>query len=208
MLKGMTGYVRRHHIALLALFLALGGTSVAATSAVLPRNSVGTVQLKNGAVTKKKINKKTVAALRGNRGARGAQGAPGVQGLQGLQGLQGVPGAQGVPGTARAYGRVDITGTEVSRSKGVVSISHPGVGLYCILLDPSITFSATGAVVSPNYPEDTTSSTSIAHTEIFLSPPGDCPAGNYLDVRTFRVTANGTNLVNTPSNQGFFFAVP
>jgi hypothetical protein len=198
----MTGYVRRHHIALLALFLALGGTSVAATNALLPRNSVGTVQLKNGAVTKKKINKKTVRALRGNRGAQGAQGTQGVQGLQGVQ------GAQGVPGTARAYGLVHLLGTTFSRSKGVVSVSHPGVGLYCILLDPSITFSATGAVVSPNYPEDSTSSISIAHTEIFLSPPGDCPAGNYLDVRTFKVTANGTNLVNTPTNEGFFFVVP
>jgi hypothetical protein len=65
--------------------------------------------------------------------------------------------------------------------------------------------------LSPDYPEDTTSNTSIAHTEVFLPPAGqsvDCPAGNYLDVRTYRVTANGTNLVNTLANQGFFFVVP
>jgi hypothetical protein len=205
MLKGITGYVRRHHIALLALFLALGGTSVAASNALLPRNSVGTAQLKNGAVTKKKINKKTVRALRGNRGPQGKQGAQGAQGLQGAQGAQ---GAQGVPGTARAYGLVHILGTQVTRSKGVLSVSHPGVGLYCILIDPSISFSATGAVLSPDYPEDTTGPSAIAHTEVFLALPGDCPAGNYLYVKTFRVTANGTNLVNTPSNQGFFFVVP
>jgi hypothetical protein len=193
----MTGYVQRHHIALLALFLALGGTSVAASNALLPRNSVGTAQLKNGAVTKKKINKKTVRALRGNRGAPGEQGA---------QGIQGVQGAQGVPGTARAYGLVNLSGTTVTRSKGVVSVSRPGTGVYCILLDPSITFSATGAVSSPNYIDDTTGPTSIAHTELLSSSP-DCPDGNYLNVRTFRVTAN-TTLVNTPQNQGFFFAVP
>jgi hypothetical protein len=201
MLRGITGYVRRHHIALLALFVALGGTSVAASNALLPRNSVGTAQLKKGAVTKKKINKKTVRALRGNRGPRGEQGAQGAQGLQGAQ------GAQGVPGTARAYGLVNFGGTAVTRSKGVVSVAHPNVGVYCILLDPSITFSASGAVLSPNYPDDTTGNFAIAHTE-FVSQPVDCPAGNYVDVRTYRVTANGTNLVNTLSNQGFFFVVP
>jgi hypothetical protein len=194
--------VRRHHVALLALFVALGGTSVAASNALLPRNSVGTMQLRNGAVTKKKINKKTVRALRGNRGARGAQGA------QGAQGLQGVQGAQGVPGTARAYGQVHFLGTTFSRSKGVVSVSNPGPGKYCILIDSSITFSATGAVLSPDFPEDSTGSTSIAHVEVFLELPGDCPAGNYLDVRTYRVTADGTSLVNTAANQGFFFVVP
>ena len=46
-------YLRQHHLALLALFIALGGTSYAAAS--VQRNSVGTKQLKNGAVTTKKI---------------------------------------------------------------------------------------------------------------------------------------------------------
>ena len=40
----LTRYIRRHHIALLALFVALGGTSYAAVS--LPKESVGTAQLK------------------------------------------------------------------------------------------------------------------------------------------------------------------
>jgi hypothetical protein len=41
-------------ISLIALFVALGGTTYAATS--LPANSVGTTQLKNGAVTASKLN--------------------------------------------------------------------------------------------------------------------------------------------------------
>jgi hypothetical protein len=84
-------------IAGIALTAGLGGTSFAAVNA-LPRNSVGTKQIKNGAVTKKKINKKTLAQLKGNRGPQGPQGAPGAAGAQGAQGIQGIQGIQGPPG--------------------------------------------------------------------------------------------------------------
>src|SRR5436190_16553881 len=96
------GYVRRHHLALIALFIALGGTSVAATQLVIPRNSVGTKQLKNGAVTKKKIARKTLTGLKGARGPTGAQGAPGTTGTKGATGPAG-------PGAVRIdYDRVSI----------------------------------------------------------------------------------------------------
>jgi hypothetical protein len=101
MVRAIAAYARRHHLALLALFVALGGTSVAAGNALLPRNSVGNAQLKNGAVTKTKIAKKTRLALRGNRGLRGLRGPAGAGGLigpQGLQGIQGPPGLQGLQG--------------------------------------------------------------------------------------------------------------
>jgi hypothetical protein len=101
MFRGFAAYLRRHHLALLALFLALGGTSVAATNALLPNNSVGTAQLKKGAVTKKKIAPKTLKQLKGNKGAQGLPGA------QGPAGAAGAPGAPGAPGTARAYALVD-----------------------------------------------------------------------------------------------------
>ena len=48
MLKTLT-FIRHNAIALTALFVALGGTSYAAFS--LPAGSVGTKQLRNGAVT-------------------------------------------------------------------------------------------------------------------------------------------------------------
>ena len=56
MLKTLT-FIRHNAIALLALFVALGGTSYAAFS--LPAGSVGTKQLRNGAVTSKKIGNGT-----------------------------------------------------------------------------------------------------------------------------------------------------
>jgi hypothetical protein len=52
-------FLRRNTIALLALFLALSGTTYAAATALAP-NSVGTVQLKKNAVTAVKIRKSAV----------------------------------------------------------------------------------------------------------------------------------------------------
>jgi hypothetical protein len=49
-------------VALLALFVALGGTGYAALT--LPRNSVGSKQLKKNAVTGKKIRKNAVSSLK------------------------------------------------------------------------------------------------------------------------------------------------
>jgi hypothetical protein len=49
----LAGFLRNNLIALIALFIALGGTSYAAT--MLPAGSVGTKQLKSGSVTAAKI---------------------------------------------------------------------------------------------------------------------------------------------------------
>lgn len=59
MLKTLN-FIRRNAIALVALFVALGGTSYAALS--LPAGSVGTNQLRNGAVTGRKLAKQAVSA--------------------------------------------------------------------------------------------------------------------------------------------------
>ena len=77
----LSGYLRRHHVALLALVVALGGTSYAAVQ--LPPGSVGTAQLKNKAVTFKKIEPSTRQRLQGQTGPAGAQGAPGAPGTAG-----------------------------------------------------------------------------------------------------------------------------
>jgi hypothetical protein len=54
-------YLRRHHLAIIALFVALGGTSYAATQ--LPANSVGTRQIRPGAVTPSKLSPGLYAQL-------------------------------------------------------------------------------------------------------------------------------------------------
>src|SRR6266545_2480008 len=91
-------HLRRHAVGYLALFVALGGSSYAALS--LPKNSVGTPQIRNKAVTLGKISKRTRRSLRGEQGPQGAQGA---QGAQGGQGPAGAPGP-----TASAFGVATI----------------------------------------------------------------------------------------------------
>jgi hypothetical protein len=95
--RGFTRLLRRHSVALLALFLALGGTSYAA-STLVGKNSVGSAQVINGSLQTKDLSKKARKALKGNRGPRGLRGAQGPQGATGAQGVHGIQGTQGVQG--------------------------------------------------------------------------------------------------------------
>lgn len=85
-------------VACLALFVALGGASYAATQ--LPKNSVGTQQLKNGAVTgaKVKAGSLTASSFKPGQLPKGATGAKGPEGQRGPEGPRGAEGPQGPPG--------------------------------------------------------------------------------------------------------------
>ena len=79
MLKRTGSMLRRQPIAILALVVALGGTSYAAVK--LPRNSVGTKQIKNRAVTKAKLAPPVKRALDADRtGPTGPADAKGETG--------------------------------------------------------------------------------------------------------------------------------
>jgi hypothetical protein len=125
-------YLRRHHLALLALFVALGGTSYAAFQ--LPRNSVGTAQLKRGAVVASKVKPHSLLAF----DFRSGQLPAGARGPEGPQGPQGNPGAAGTPGTARAYAEVSLGGAslrpsvEADRTRGFTALANPSIGVYCL----------------------------------------------------------------------------
>lgn len=97
----------------LALFLAVGGVSYAAIK--LPANSVGSTQIKNGAVTAQDINNRTETALEGEQGPQGAPGPAGSTGSTGPSGPRGVPGdkgTQGLPGGDGARGPSGLTGPQ------------------------------------------------------------------------------------------------
>jgi hypothetical protein len=136
-MKKIGNHMRGHFVAYLALFFALGGTSIAAANA-LPRNSVGSPQIKNRSIQKVDISRRTVAALHGARGVRGPAGpagptgATGATGATGTTGAPGAPGATGAPGSALGYAWVDASGAlDAARSKGVNSVTQPVNGFYC-----------------------------------------------------------------------------
>jgi hypothetical protein len=97
-------HMRAHFVGYVALFVALGGTSLAAVNA-LPLNSVGSPQIKNRSIQTLDVSRRTLAALRGRRGLRGLQG---TRGAKGDKGDKGDAGAQGTVGPT--FGRAGDSG--------------------------------------------------------------------------------------------------
>ncbi|HET6449167.1 MAG TPA: hypothetical protein VFG31_08665 [Conexibacter sp.] len=106
-------------VALIALFVALGGTGYAATT--LGDNGSASV----------------AAARRHRRSLRGPRGFRGRTGPQGPVGPQGAGGAQGVAGpagTAKAFAVVANDGRVVAGHTQNITdanITHPSRGIYC-----------------------------------------------------------------------------
>ena len=139
-MTSLAGYIRRHHIAFLALFIALGGTSYAAVS--LPKGSVGPAQIRedavasakvrDGAITRAKVRDNAInsakvadgslhaadfaadqlpAGAAGAAGAAGPAGAAGAAGPAGPAGPEGPEGPEGPAGTAGGPAGGALTGT-------------------------------------------------------------------------------------------------
>ena len=124
-------------IACVALLLALGGVSWAATA--LPRNSVGTAQLRNNAVTSSKVRNHSLLRVdfkngQVPRGARGPAGPAGPTGATGAQGPKGPTGPAGPAGTANIrWALVSADAAIVAKSDANISItSHPSPGTYIL----------------------------------------------------------------------------
>jgi hypothetical protein len=88
-------------VACIALLVALAGTSVAAVKIVVPRNSVGPLQLQPNSVTSAKVRNGSLLKVDFKsgqlpRGARGPVGPPGPAGPTGPAGPAGPAGASGV----------------------------------------------------------------------------------------------------------------
>jgi len=137
MIKKLAQYARRNHLALVALFVALGGGSAYAAANLVPKNSVGSTQVINGSLQTVDLSSRAVTALKGKAGPRGpagAQGQAGPQGSAGANGNAGPAGAQGLKGDTGAQGIQGVAGTP--GPKGDTGATGPpgpvGAGLHYI----------------------------------------------------------------------------
>jgi hypothetical protein len=123
-------------VSTLCLFMLLGGVAYAGTK--LAAHSVGTRQLKNGAVTTRKIAKSARKKLKGARGATGPQGE---RGLPGLPGLPGSSGPLVVDASATDFA-IDSTARDVPLS-GNLSWTPPAGKVGLLLASATLTLATT-----------------------------------------------------------------
>jgi hypothetical protein len=175
-----------------ALFVALGGTSIAAVTA-LPRNSVGTAQLKRNAVTSAKVKNGSLLRVdfakdqipAGPAGPTGPAGPPGPAG----------PGAK--------WALVSANGSIVVQSGGITAAAKPGPGQY--ILDFGTTVAGKLIIVSSGRAGDpdfrgTTSAGPCGGT----AEGNVCPVGN--DTNHVQVITNNPG-ETTREDHSFYIAV-
>lgn len=200
-------------IAVIALLVALGGTSYAVTQ--LPKDSVGNEQLQDGAVgpmkikagaitagkirnesiTSQKIRNGTIqrwdigwSTWNGLLGARGPQGAMGKTGPQGPAGPQGLVGETGATG---AQGPIGLTGATGPQGPAGPLANRAFASFYSTATQ---TLNNTGANVNPaavalavSDPWNSGASISTAHDAVCVTD-----AGTYNYQFSLQVTKSGS----------------
>jgi|tagenome__1003787_1003787.scaffolds.fasta_scaffold20818862_3 hypothetical protein len=102
-------------ISIVALFVALGGTSYSSVISLLPRNSVGSAQVLNGSLQSIDLSKQARKSLKGLPGPAGPQGAAGAIGSPGPKGDTGPVGSQGPEGVKGDKGDTGTAGPQGSK---------------------------------------------------------------------------------------------
>ena len=151
-------------VASVALLVAVAGTGYAASQ--LPVNSVGTAQLRNGAVTaaKVKVHSLLKSDFKPGQIPAGARGPVGLPGPPGPAGSPGAAGAPGPAGPSAAYsksvvGPVTLTATLTT----FASLTIPQAGNY-VILGKAYATSTGNAVITCQLVAGTELDQSIFHT--------------------------------------------
>jgi hypothetical protein len=168
-------------ISTFCLVLVLGGgTAYAATQ--LAKNSVGTKQLKNGAVTPAKLSGAAKSAMTGPAGPKGATGAAGAKGATGGRGATGATGAAGAKGergekgetgaaATKLFAEVDEEGKLLKASGVTASVFKGTLGSYEITFNTPVNACVamvTGTEQEPGTFGTVVPGTSVDKIEVFM----------------------------------------
>lgn len=184
-----------HVIAVIALFVALGGTAFAAT--------FGNNSVKSRHIVDNKVKSKD---LKDDKAVQSADVTDGSLGSADL-----ATEARG------AYGKVDPAGT-LANARNVTSVTRADVGVYCITPAAGIDANAAVLVVSSDNQQNATSAAAENVSVVEWDSQVDgCPAGT-LEVNTFvydgdavdddggAADSPGDDL--TANNEAFSFVIP
>jgi hypothetical protein len=182
-------------VALLALFVALGGSSYAALQ--LPKGSVGTKQLRNGVVTSKKVKNKSLLLRDFNRSAR-----TGLRGERGPAGPTGPPGPTGTVDTSNFYTKAQSDARYLRSTVVVVKTLAASIDaddFETTTVDCPAGYQAVGGGVDPNgvfFGKVSASAPLFGTDRPILVPDGQRgPATGWWGAVTTQGTATGTGIV-------------
>lgn len=102
-----------------------------------------------------------------------------------------------VGGSARVQGLINANGTIV-RSKGIVSVTHSGVGQYCVYVSGTVHAAALIPTLSFNY------NSSPGFNVFVVYSPSAC-SGNAIGVKTYETDSSQ---VHTFADEGFTIVAP
>jgi hypothetical protein len=191
----MSGWIRTNAIGLVALFVALSGTAIAAS--VAAKNSVTSKSIKNGAVTGKDVK---------DNGLKGTDvdesslaGVPIAD--NSVTSAKVVDGSITSADTADRWALIDGDGTIIAQSGGISVVDTSGAGNY--YLDFGSSQAGRSIVVTPAVrPSDGGYGISAVVT-VCTAPPAGIPCGSGLDDanHVYVATSDGSGSGN---DQGFY----
>lgn len=191
-------------VSIVALVVALGGTSYAALK--LPKNSVGPGQIRANAVSSPKVKDGSLLARDFKKGQLPA-GARGPKGERGLA---------GAAGTARAHATIQSAGHTdpafLGAHPGFVKVERSPTGFpghFCLTPGPGIPTVNSGAVASVDGAGSETDASWVnVHSSIgTVGSDAACPDGT-IEVTAARLLTGDANLTNYSNQIDFSIIVP